>query len=793
MVRTQRFCTVLDATNQVTYQLSVRTYGPGDENNFSTLAISGTVTPAAPPTAPHITRTVIGPAYVDVFWTAPVDDGDGIIGYTVVATGGNTCAVPEGTLHCKLEGLTNGQQYSIYVVANGLGAAGNSPPSNAVLATPSAAAASPTGVTATPGDGEITVDWVAGEGGATVSGFTATAAANGQTSQTCSAGPSATECTITGLTGGRAWTITVVANAMGGNSAPASPDPAAVTPGPPNEPQVTGFTETGEGQATVTWHAPAAGGVPVESYVVTTTPSTGSHACTDTTDEFSCVLDGLTPGDTYQAIVTAVAADGLGSTPAASSPVTLTGLNAPVITQVTGGQNMITVTWTGPTTGLPVDHYVVTTDPDSGEHTCTDDASPFTCQLTGIVGGDYTVTVTAFTAGELSSQDTSDTVTVTDAPSSVDPPTIGSVIAGPGAAILTWTAPNGVTVDHYHVTVDPNTGTGTDNLPSICADVSGDAAPQDLACLLDKLTPGVEYTATVTLFTAAEGGLQSEATSDPFKVGPPGAPGGVDAQILGPRSVIVAWTAPQNLGAGIQSYRVVSTPNNTVCLQTNTAFRSCRFDNLVNGLAYTFKVGAVGVGNTGTTWSDSSASFTLWPALPSAVPKANGTLTSSAGTRLGLGQTTNIAGSGFRPNTPLTLGIYPGPNIRLRTTTNSSGGFKVAVQIPANIGTGGRTIAVAGLNPSGNMRYMTLAITVIKKAAIGGAVVPGGAVTPSTGVPHPGLSVASAALPITGSAMTTLLLGGFGILLAGLTAVAVTYNTVARRKRKVVPAPTPAS
>jgi hypothetical protein len=476
--------------------------------------------------------------------------------------------------------------------------------------------------------------------------------------------------------------------------------------------------------------------------------------------------------------------------------VVLGSLHSPDLTSVTGGVGVITVNWTAPSEGLSIDSYAITTTPDTGAHTCTDTTSPYVCELTGLAAGDYTVTITAMSSGGSTSDVTSDSVTVTEEAGTVDPPTSVTATGGNGLVTVTWAAPTGVTVDHYTITVSPMEGTGTGNLPTVCDDVPGNA--DDLSCTVTELNPGTEYTFTVTLHTEASGGLQSEASAT-ATAGPPGTPTGVTATVLGPRSIIVAFTAPVNT-SGITEYRVQSTPGGLVCTVASLAFRSCRFDNLVNGQVYTFTAMAVGAGDMGISTSEASAAYTLNPALPATVPVSAGTLGSSKGTRLALGQITNLTGQFYRPNTPLTFGIYPGPNVRGFRTANTSGAFIAPLAIPTNLGTGTRTIVVAGLNNLGVMRYMTLRITVFRPSASagGGAVLPGSGSTPSTGAngssSGSGMTVGgSAALPTTGNSITSVILAGFGILLAGLSAIAVTYGTMAWRRRKVMRTLTPAS
>jgi hypothetical protein len=201
-----------------------------------TLAPTPTVVPS-PPGAPNEVTATPGDASALVVWAAPSSDGgSAITGYEVTSSpGGQTCATT-GDLSCTVAGLVNGTPYTFSVTA--ANAAGAGPASDASApVTPRTIPGAPTAVTATPGDASALVSWAApsSDGGAAVTGYTATSSPGGLTCGTAGA----LSCTVAGLTNGTAYTFTVTAtNAAGvgpasASSAPVTPAPAPVTPAKP--------------------------------------------------------------------------------------------------------------------------------------------------------------------------------------------------------------------------------------------------------------------------------------------------------------------------------------------------------------------------------------------------------------------------------------------------------------------------------------------------------------------------------------------------------------------------------
>ena len=248
----------------------------------------------------------------------------------------------------------------------------------------------PTGVTATAGDTVVDVAWTApaSNGGSPITGYTAVAAPGGAACTTITA----TSCSITGLTNGTSYSVTVTATndiGIGPSSAPSAPATPDRLPGSP-----TGVAAApGNGAATVSWTAPGSSGAsPVTGHTATATP--GGATCTTTTGT-GCTIDGLTNGTTYTVTVTATNALGDGPASAPSPPVTpRTVPTAPAEVTAVPADGVIDVAWAAPASdgGSRVTGYTAVASP--GGATCS--TATLGCTVTGLTNGvSYTLTVTA--------------------------------------------------------------------------------------------------------------------------------------------------------------------------------------------------------------------------------------------------------------------------------------------------------------------------------------------------------------------------------------------------------------
>lgn len=279
------------------------------------------------PGAPTAVAATGGEGQAVVSWTAPADDGgSALTRYTVTASpGGATVSVAGDVVSATVGGLVNETAYTFTVVAtNTVGDGPASAPSSPV--TPHAAVVievpgAPTSVQAVAGDGQATVSWgaPAEDGGSPIGGYLITVSPGGAV---VAVDGDVFSATVTGLVNGTGYTFSVVAlNSEGSGPAalsnPVVPASAAHVPGAPTSVQAV----AGDGQATVSWAAPAdEGGSALTGFTVTASP--GGATVTVAGSVLSATVTGLTNGTAYT--FTVVATNGVGDGPAStpSDPAT---------------------------------------------------------------------------------------------------------------------------------------------------------------------------------------------------------------------------------------------------------------------------------------------------------------------------------------------------------------------------------------------------------------------------------------------------------------------------------------
>ena len=153
--------TVSSLTNGTAYVFVVRAVNPTGAGASSALVRA---VPLAVPAAPEGVVAEAGVASVTLRWTETTDAS--VTGYEYTTDGSAWMAFPSGSLHYRVTGLANGQEYTFRLRA--LNAEGDGTASAEVMATPEAVPGMPQNLQADEGDGQVTLTWEAPTSGGRV-------------------------------------------------------------------------------------------------------------------------------------------------------------------------------------------------------------------------------------------------------------------------------------------------------------------------------------------------------------------------------------------------------------------------------------------------------------------------------------------------------------------------------------------------------------------------------------------------------------------------------------------------
>ncbi len=307
-----------------------------------------------PPSAPTGVTATSGNAQVTLNWNKVSNAAAYNIYWSTTSgvTPANGTKIPKVTTPYTQTKLTNGTTY--YYVVTAIDNSGESAPSSQVSATPSGSGgyntlpASPTGVTATAGNGQITISWGTVTGATSYNVYDSTSSGGPYTKVGSATNPN---YTVTGLNNGTIYYFVVTAvNSYGesGYSAPAVfATPTSGGSGLPAAP--TGLTVeyvSTYGELFVSWN-PVAGASTYNIYFSTTagTEKTSGIEITGISRTSYVGPQNLTIGVTYYFVVTAVNSYGESSPSSEVSIVAGTPVQPYMVTAASDCSGNVTIIW----------------------------------------------------------------------------------------------------------------------------------------------------------------------------------------------------------------------------------------------------------------------------------------------------------------------------------------------------------------------------------------------------------------------------------------------------------------
>ena len=478
------------------------------------------VTPGAPrPAAPTGVTAVVEGGTVTLAWADPGDAGITRYRYRQSSDGGTTFSEHEmvgaeaDTTSYVVSGLTGGTAYTFEIQAGN--AVGWSTSSSRIVVTPGASPpGAPTGVTAVPGEGTVTLAW-ADPGDVGINRYQYLQSSDGGTTfsehEMAGVGADTTNYVVSGLTGGTLYTFEIQAgNSVGwsGSSPRVQATPGASRPAAP-----TGLTGTrGDGTVTLEWIDPGDATITKYQYrqsadggaTFSEREMAGAGARTA-----SYVVSGLVGGTTYRFRIRAENAIGAGEW---SEPlVVMTEAAPPPPTEVTAaaGDREATLAWANPGDASILGYrYRQSSDGGSTfeEHEMVGvGASATRYVVSGLVNGvTYIFEIQAKNAlgwGAPSSR-----VVVTPGVSRPAAPTGLTATRGDGTVTLEWMDPGDATIMGYAYR-QSNGG----NTYSEYGIVGADAATT--SHVVEGLVGGTEYTFWLRAENAASAGEWSAAVT----------------------------------------------------------------------------------------------------------------------------------------------------------------------------------------------------------------------------------------------------------------------------------------
>lgn len=612
------------------------------KNNAGNGSASSTTSAIVPRTMPSAAQSVAGTsgnAQVALTWSAPVSNGgaavtDYEIQYSSDGTNWTTFSDSVSTTaSVTVTGLTNGAAYTFRVAAiNGAGTGSYSTASSSI--TPFTTPGTPTSVTPTRGNGQVSLSWTApvSNGGSAIIQYRVQFAAEGGDdystwSSAVSTLSTSTSYVVTGLTNGMSYKFRVVATNAAGNGS-YSVASSAVIPFTTSGAPTSIVTTNGVSQVALSWTAPTStGGDSITDYVIQHSSNSGSTWTTfsdSVSTSTSATVTGLTNGTAYVFRVAAVNAAGAGTYSSASaSAMPRTTSDAPSSAVATAGNGQVSLSWTVPASngGSAITDYSIEYSTDASAWTSFSDGTSTlrAATVTGLTNGvGYFFRVSAINlVGTSSASAPSSPVTPLTVPTA---PIISQITTGNALLSVAFSAAadGGNPITTYQYSTDGGATWQTRTVGST-------SSPMVISALSSNgttaLTNGTTYSVQLRAVNSAGTGSASVSVSaTPTTV--PGAPTSVSSSPV-VSAINLEWTAPSsNGGAAVSDYLIEMSANGgstwTTFNDGSSSTTSASVTGLTNGTQYIFRVSAVNSVGTGVAslWTTSVAPRTA-PGTPS--------------------------------------------------------------------------------------------------------------------------------------------------------------------------------
>ncbi|MCY3677728.1 MAG: fibronectin type III domain-containing protein [Gemmatimonadetes bacterium] len=576
-----------------------------------------------------LTATANGQDRIDLSWTAPTNEGTGIIGYQIEAREGTSGSWTDLVANTNSTGTTYSHRNldpgsTWYYRVAALSSEGDGPPSNVANATtdigrPSA----PLALSATAdGRTRINLAWSApsDDGGAPITQYRIEVSRTGTSGWLLVTRTTSRSYTHTGLNpGSRRFYRVAAINSEG--QGPFSRVASAVTQATvPSAPSNLVATAHGQNQINLSWRTPISdGGATISGYRIEVSSDGGNNWTTRVGNTGNTITryehKGLNPASTRHYRVYAINSAGTGpASNVANATTDATVPGAPTgLTATANGQSRIDLAWKAPTNdgGAEITGYRIESSSNKTSwKTLRSNHQGTTFSNVGLAPATtrhYRVSaVNVAGTGPASNIATA----TTDATVPGPPTALSATADGTSKIDLSWTAPSydgGAALTGYRIESAPN---GNGPWTNLVAN-TGSTATTHSDTGLDPATTRYYRVFAINSVGSGRSSGVVRATTDATV---PNAPTGLNAADVSPTQIDLTWTAPAyDGGAPITSYRVeISADGGSTwgVLVPSTASTGTSYSHigLEPGSTRHYRVSATNIAGTGLPSNVASAS-----------------------------------------------------------------------------------------------------------------------------------------------------------------------------------------